>query len=364
MIKLNEEQFDVIVQNLTNRNKQHIDIANITSIIKSISCMPSNSQHIISPFFIYAANDNSKDSFSFIWGNAKTIDNFNAIESVLNNNGNLILCEDGFLRSYDTWCSSTASDKDKTSCSTIFDSSAYYFDATRPSDIEKMLNDQSVVVDDIQRKEARRLMKKIVDNKLSKYNHQPIEDIEVGRSGKKKVLVVDQSYGDFSIKKGLANEATFEKMLNVAISENPDCDIIVKTHPDTMTGNRGGYFTQIKQRENVFKQTLPINPYSLLSKVDKVYVCSTQFGFEALMAGKEVHTFGMPFYANWGITIDDQKLLRRTNRRTLEEIFYLFYCVYTHWYNPDTKQACNIDESIDYLLKLRNSHMQTNKLKV
>ena len=43
MIKLNEEQFDVIVQNLTNRNKQHIDITNITSIIKSISCMPSNS---------------------------------------------------------------------------------------------------------------------------------------------------------------------------------------------------------------------------------------------------------------------------------------------------------------------------------
>ena len=86
--------------------------------------------------------------------------------------------------------------------------------------------------------------------------------------------MVDQSYGDFSVRRGLAGDATFTKMLDRAISENPGCDILVKTHPDTMTGNAGGYYQKIKD-DRVIKVTFPINPYSLLEIVDKVYVCCT-----------------------------------------------------------------------------------------
>lgn len=124
-------------------------------------------------------------------------------------------------------------------------------------------------------------------------------------------------------------------MLSKAISENPGCDILVKTHPDTMTGNAGGYYQKTND-SRIIKVTFPINPYSLLEIVDKVYVCCTQFGLEALLAGKEVHTFGMPIYAGWGLTIDDLKLPRRINKRTLEELFYIFYCMYTYWVNPVT----------------------------
>lgn len=89
-------------------------------------------------------------------------------------------------------------------------------------------------------------------------------------------------------------------MLDAAIKENPDADILVKTHPDAMTGVRNGYYDNLKEQGNIFRVTMPINPYALMEVVDKVYVCSTQFGFEALMAGKEVHVFGMPFYAVGG----------------------------------------------------------------
>ena len=89
---------------------------------------------------------------------------------------------------------------------------------------------------------------------------------------------------------------------------------------------------------------------------DKVYVCTTQFGFEALMCGKEVRVFGMPFYAGWGLTNDEQICERRTNARSLEEVFYIAYILYSHYVNPDTKKVCEIEEAMDYLLKLREEY--------
>ena len=74
------------------------------------------------------------------------------------------------------------------------------------------------------------------------------------------------------------------------------------------------------------------------------------------MMGKEVHVFGMPFYANWGLTIDDQIINRRKNRRTIEELFYIFYCIYTHWCNPITNEKCSIYDAIYWLLDIRDKY--------
>ena len=164
-----------------------------------------------------------------------------------------------------------------------------------------------------------------------------------------------------SILKGWANDYTFENMLNKAIEENPNADIIVKTHPDIIQGSRRGYYQNIKTHNNVYTLTEPINPISLIKASDKIYVCSSQFGFEALMCGKEVHVFGMPFYAGWGLTHDRQKCERRTNTRTLEEIFYIAYIMYTYYVNPDKKCRCEIEEAIDYLLKLREEYFNERK---
>ena len=219
-----------------------------------------------------------------------------------------------------------------------------------------MLNDKNLIITEEQKLRARKCIDKIVETHLTKYNHQPIFEPQIGRKGVKKVLVIDQSYGDMSISKGWCCDETFEKMLECAIKENPDADIIVKTHPDTMTGHRGGYYTGIKEQDNIYTQTEPINPISLIKYVDKVYVCTTQFGFEALMCGKEVRVFGMPFYAGWGLTKDEQVCERRTNKRSLEEIFYLAYIVYTHYVNPEKGSKCEIEEAIDYLLELRKEY--------
>ena len=300
-------------------------------------------------------------AYAFLWGNGHQAANACAVGAALKFGAKLVICEGGWLLSADTWANSKAPDRYRYGCSMVMDARGSYYDATRVSTIEMMLNDPALVVTEEERANARRLMRRIVENRLSKYNHQPMEVPEVGVPGRRKVLVVDQSYGDFAIRKGWASEETFVRMLEAACRENPDADILVKTHPDTMTGTRKGYYDRLEEHGNVYRVTMPVNPYSLMSLVDKVYVCSTQFGFEALMAGKEVHVFGMPFYAGWGITVDDQKNPRRTLRRTLEEVFHIFFLKYTYWVNPDTGRPCSIDESIDWLLKIREEYAAYRK---
>lgn len=300
------------------------------------------------------------DNAYICWGIRPIENHIKTLAFAKNLNRPCLFFEDGFLRSADTAANKTAPEKYRKGICFTVDDLTTYFDATRPSRMEQMLNDKDLIISEEEKQRARNCIDKIVETHLTKYNHQPIMTPEIGRKGAKKVLVVDQSYGDMSIIRGLADESTFENMLETAIRENPDADIIVKTHPDTMAGKRGGYYTHLEEKGNIYLQRTPINPISLIKYVDKVYVCSTQFGFEALMCEKEVHTFGMPFYAGWGLTIDAQTCSRRTNRRSLEEIFYIAYILYSHYVNPTTNKCCEIEEAMDYLLELRAEY---NKFK-
>ncbi len=297
--------------------------------------------------------DGKEPDYCFFWGFGRSWSNVVSALACARTGCLPVLCEDGFLRSADTWANKSTPPQYRQGCSVIFDTRGFYFDATRTSTVELMLNDRSLVVTDEQRAEARRLIDRIVSAKLTKYNHQPIFTPEVGRPGRRKVLVIDQSYGDFAIRKGWGSDKTFADMLADAKRDNPDCDILVKTHPDTMTGSVQGYYDRVREEGNVFRVTMPINPYSLMEVVDKVYVCSTQLGFEALMAGKEVHVYGMPFYAGWGLTHDAQHKKLRTNKRSLEEVFYIFYVLYTHWVDVKTGKPCGLDVAIDNLIRIR-----------
>lgn len=301
-----------------------------------------------------------KDSFNtdctiISWETARWPDNLKILLHSIKQNKDIIFIGDSFLRSIEAIADVNADTKYKKGISFGIDDLGYYYDATRPTRMEQMLNDKNLIITEEQRNRAKNCINKVIANYLTKYNHQPIYEPKIGRNNAKKVLVVDQSYGDMSIAKGLADENTFNEMLQTAIKENPDADIIVKTHPDTIAGT-GGYYKGVKQHNNIYTQTEPINPISLIKYVDKVYVCTTQLGFEALMCGKEVHVFGMPFYAGWGLTIDKQKCERRTNTRTLEEVFYIAYIMYSHYVNPEKNCRCEIEEAMDYLLKLREEY--------
>lgn len=235
--------------------------------------------------------------------------------------------------------------------SAILDEHGIYLDANQPSLIESILT-SSLVFSEKEKARATGLMKKICDMKLSKYNHQPMKVLSVGKTGREKILIIDQVYGDRSIAYGMADDETFLHMLEAAQRENPGADIYIKTHPVPSKG----HFQNVIAGESIHFLRDAINPIVLLEAMDKVYVCTSQMGFEALMCGKEVHVYGMPFYAGWGVTIDRQICPRRTRRREIWEIFYVAYVLCTVYVSYRTQGICEIEQAIEEIAELRDRY--------
>lgn len=265
----------------------------------------------------------------------------------------IVYGEDGFIRSIEPLGNGQSDYNYKKTRSVVFCYNGTHINAQAPTYLEYLLNSDTKI-DENKIIRAKQLISKIRAEKISKYNCQPDIKLNIGRKGKKKILVLDQVVRDKSISYGLASENTFSEMLETAIAENPDADIIIKTHPQINTG----HFADIEENENVYVVNYGVNPISMLEYVDKVYVCTSQMGFEALMCGKEVHVFGMPFYAGWGVTHDRLKCERRTRKRSVEEIFYFAYIEYSHYISYETNSECEIEQCIDELLQLRQEYFK------
>ena len=257
------------------------------------------------------------------------------------------LCKFVFVESGPLFSSTL--EENSSGLSFVLDDRAHYFDASEATRLEDILN--NAVYEECDLIQSKKFIGKIIENCISKYNHQEISDIRIGSENTKKVLVIDQTFGDQSINKGLASRKTFEYMLKRAIEDNPGAEIIIKTHPDQL----GGYFDEydFHNMNNVHVVDYSLNSISLIKFVDKVYVCSSHVGFEALMCKKETHVFGIPWYSGWGITIDYQTLARRKQSRTLEELFYAFYLQYVYYVDPKTRKKSDLESTLNYILKTR-----------
>lgn len=252
--------------------------------------------------------------------------------------------EDGFI------CYSKPPSAGGIRFSLIVDDLGIYYDATRPSRLENLIR-ESCQLDATIFARAKQLRLDILEKRASKYNHQGFSISkqleEKLMAAQSKVLVVDQTRNDASIKYGLAGRHSFKKMLEDAIAENRGSTIFVKVHPDIKLGVKKGHFTPSNYNHlpNVVFIEEDCNPHHLLSLVDEVYVVSSQMGFEALMHNLPVHTYGMPFYAGWGLT-DDQIATpeRRVNSmRTIEQLIYATLIRYPRY---NTRGAESLIDSI------------------
>lgn len=263
--------------------------------------------------------------------------------------------EDGFLRSVGL------GRKGAVGISLILDRAGVYYDATRPSDLENLLNGDGDWFTPEKGELARQAIEFMLANKLSKYNGGadfPTDDLPEGQ----RVLIVDQVAGDASLTLGLA-ETRLTTILDAAIAENPDATIFVKLHPETVAGCRRGLFSEQQYNKRVRFITGDFNPHSVIEPMDKVYVATSQMGFDALLQGKEVVCFGMPFYAGWGLTDDRVACSRRTARRGIEEVFAAAFIEYTRYVNPVTGRRCGIMEALRHL-DLQTRMEQLNRANV
>lgn len=268
---------------------------------------------------------------------------------------NLLLFEAGFLRS--VLLDNSSSVFDQSLCFFV-DDLGFQFDPRRPTRIERLLNDphQARTPADLSR--ARALRDRLVGTQLTKYNDQTMR-VPLGPKRSARVLVVEQARDDWAVVASGGGRRCFDSMLRAAIDENPAAEIIVKVHPDTLDGKRGGlrrsYFGKLKDDARITIIREKVNPFSLLETIDRVYVFSSMLGFEALLMGKEVHVFGGPCYAGWGLTHDRRSFPRRTRRRTLDELVHVVYFQYQKYKNL-AGEWCSPEEAVDILLDLRERY--------
>jgi capsular polysaccharide export protein len=267
--------------------------------------------------------------------------------------------EDGLLRSFGIGDTNP-------SLSLIVDLKGIYYNSYLPSSLEAILS-KKIVFDSLNLVINKQIRYHLLLNLLSKYNHTPdilknsffVEDATFQR-----VLVVDQTIGDMSVKYGSATTRTFIQMLSAALAENPQATIYVKTHPEVSSGKKCGYLASVQNSERVVVLREAVNPINLISEMDKVYVVTSGMGFEALMVGKPVICFGVPWYAGWGLTddrvIDSPAWARRTRKRTIDELFAAAYIHYTRYLDPVTHQRGQITDVIDWLIRQKKMANQVH----
>ncbi|MDD2893153.1 MAG: hypothetical protein PHF20_04410 [Halothiobacillaceae bacterium] len=280
----------------------------------------------------------SKNALAIGWGRKKS--GLRAERAARRWGVPMLLLEEGFLRSYGLGASKALS--------LVTDDVGIYYDATRPSRLENMLNTGGFTPE--QMTEAEHVLQLIRQAGLSKYNIGrqiiPALSLDKGLEASdsstssarvpKRILVVDQTAGDASIRYGLASTATFSAMLEAAMDENPHAEVWVKTHPDVLAGKKKGCLDAAHHRSGIHWISENWHPHALLGHFAKVYVVTSQMGFDALLLGKPVTCFGIPFYAGWGLTDDRQTCSRRTARRTLLELVAAAYLQYPRYIHPET----------------------------
>lgn len=183
--------------------------------------------------------------------------------------------------------------------SLVIDRRGLYFDASQPSDLSVLLNETVFTEAELARAAA--LRSKVVKFGVTKYNLGRRHPTWSAPVGKLVVLVPGQVADDASIRLGTRAIDTADALLREVRRLRPDAFVVYKPHPDVLSGNRNGLI-DAQQLADVVDTEADL--LSLVDVVDEVHTLSSLAGFDALLRGISVFTYGLPFYAGWGLTHD------------------------------------------------------------
>ncbi|MGM0767979.1 MAG: capsular polysaccharide biosynthesis protein [Pseudomonadota bacterium] len=250
----------------------------------------------------------------------------------------VIRLEDGFLRSVEPGA-------EHPPLSLIWDEEGVYYDASQPCRLDRLLA-QPLSMD--QRSRAGALVRAWRAGRVSKYNHareRRVSHLEPF------VLVVDQTFADASVAFGQADARSFQLMLSAALERYPNHTVVVKTHPDVVAGRKSGYLTDAAEaaHERVHWMVEDAHAPSLLDRASAVFCVTSQMGFEALLWGKPVHVFGMPFYAGRGLTEDALPPPRHRSPADFLQLVHASLIDYPRYVNPETGRRCQVEEALQWL---------------
>lgn len=245
--------------------------------------------------------------------------------------------EDGFLRSVGLGA------ERYTPASLVLDRRGIYYNPQVASDLEVLLRDGTYGSADLER--AKRLRESIVALALSKYNvGDRTRDLPRVPEGRRGVLVPGQVQDDASIRLGCIDVRTNLDLLRVVRERRPEAFIIFKPHPDVVSGNRQGAVSRedALRYADVVVDDAPLP--ACLNLVREVHTLTSLVGFEALLRGLEVSTYGLPFYAGWGLTEDRHTHPGRSRRLLLDELVCGTLIRYPMYLDPATLRTSTPEE--------------------
>jgi capsular polysaccharide export protein len=240
-----------------------------------------------------------------------------------------IWVEDGFIRSKGLGAAFNFP------YSWVLDETGIYFDSSGPSDLEILYNKGFDASDLAKSKE---LIDVLREKRMTKYNlaASPIAFDRKQTNGRKIILVPGQVDADASILFGSPIVKSNLELLGAVRKAEPDAFIIFKAHPDLVANTRHG---QIRTDGIDALADLVVtdgNVLDWLERCDVVHTMTSTVGFEALIRNVPVVTYGLPFYAGWGLTTDHLTCDRRQRQLTLEELVCGALMKYPRYLNPVT----------------------------
>ncbi len=277
------------------------------------------------------------DDWVGVWGNSPTA--HRGLHMAAKYDAPVLRVEDAFLRSLHP------GRQGDVPLGLVLDRAGLHFDPSVPSDLEHLLAthplDDTALLD-----RARGGIERVRDLHLSKY---AAFDLDIAAPEPGYVLVVDQTQGDAAVTASGGNLARFREILVIAQEENPGARVVIKSHPETISGHRIGHYSDQDKSDRVSILRDPVSPWALLDGAIAVYTLSSQMGFEAILAGHKPRVFGQPFYAGWGLTADDTPVARRQRNLTRAQLFAAAMILYPTWYDPYRDQLCELETVLDTL---------------
>ena len=244
----------------------------------------------------------------------------------------LIEVEDGFLRSRGLGADCVPP------LSITVDRLAPHFDPSRPSELELLLENGEF--DEPMRARARELRRLVVEAGIGKYG-QGRMSLNRPAGDRRHILVPGQVEDDRAVQAGGCGVNSNLELLRRVRAEAPDAYILYKPHPDVLAGHRRGLIPERQCLQYADKIVYEVPISSLIEMVDEVHVNTSLAGFEALMRLKSVTTYGVPFYAGWGLTRDLGPVpSRRTRVRSLDELVAAALILYPRYLDPVTGLPC------------------------
>ncbi|WP_231890105.1 beta-3-deoxy-D-manno-oct-2-ulosonic acid transferase [Ralstonia solanacearum] len=263
----------------------------------------------------------------------------------------VVRVEDGFLRSVGLGADLVEP------LSWVIDRRGIYYDATRSSDLEHLLQTEPFNPALLER--ARRLRERIVAAGLTKYNvGRETCGVARARDTRRILLVPGQVESDASIRHGAPGVRTNLGLLSAVRAANPDACLVYKPHPDVVAGLRPPSRDEASARHWCDIVLTDADMGALLMQVDEVHTLTSLAGFEALLRGRPVTCYGQPFYAGWGLTTDVLPIGRRVRRLTLDALVAGALIHYPTYVSRATGAFITPEQALDELLAWRGADAQ------